>query len=75
MAIVLQVCNSLNVCATSSNTLTILPTLGGGDLGGGGAPGVGATPELDSLMLFGSGLAGLAGYAATRLRARRRKGE
>jgi hypothetical protein len=34
---------------------------------------IGATPELDSLMLFGSGLAGMGGYALTRLRARRRR--
>ena len=36
-------------------------------------PGGNATPELDSLMLFGSGFAGLAGYAALRLRGRGRK--
>jgi len=32
---------------------------------------VGATPELDSLLLFGSGLSGVAGYLAVRRRARR----
>jgi uncharacterized repeat protein (TIGR01451 family) len=42
----------------------------GGD-GGGGNPG--ATPELDSLLLFAAGLSGLAGYAATRRRARGRR--
>ena len=31
-----------------------------------------ATPELGSLVLFGSGAASLAGYTLTRLRARRR---
>ncbi len=31
-----------------------------------------ATPELDSLFLFGTGVAGVAGYAALRIRARRR---
>jgi hypothetical protein len=31
-----------------------------------------ATPELDSIVLFGTGLAGAAGYALTRIRARRR---
>jgi len=31
-----------------------------------------ATPELDSLLLFGSGAAGLAGYGLMRLRAARR---
>jgi hypothetical protein len=30
------------------------------------------TPELDSLVLFGSGAAGLAGYGLMRIRARRR---
>jgi hypothetical protein len=30
-----------------------------------------ATPELDSLVLFGSGIAGVLGYAALRRRARR----
>jgi hypothetical protein len=43
---------------------------GGG--GGGGAPvDPAATPELGSLALFGSGAAGFAGYALTRLRAGR----
>jgi hypothetical protein len=32
-----------------------------------------ATPELDSLALFGSGAVGMAGYALTRFRARRRR--
>jgi hypothetical protein len=40
--------------------------------GDGDPGGPGATPELDSLVLFGSGLSGLAAYAVTRLRARRR---
>jgi hypothetical protein len=31
-----------------------------------------ATPELDSLALFGTGLVGLAGYGMVRWRARRR---
>lgn len=39
--------------------------------GGGGI--YAATPELDSLVLFGSGATGLAGYALLRLRARRRR--
>jgi hypothetical protein len=36
------------------------------------APGAGATPELDSLLLFGSGLSGLGAYALARFRAKRR---
>jgi hypothetical protein len=36
------------------------------------APGPGATPELDSLLLFGSGLSGLGAYALARFRAKRR---
>jgi hypothetical protein len=35
-------------------------------------PPVSATPELDSLLLFGSGALGLSGYALTRWRARRK---
>jgi hypothetical protein len=40
---------------------------------GGGVPAVNpaATPELGSLLLYGSGAAGIAGYAWTRLRAGR----
>src|SRR5688500_6063474 len=38
---------------------------------GGGPPSLAATPELGSLALFGSGTAGMAGYAALRLRAAR----
>jgi hypothetical protein len=34
-----------------------------------------ATPELDSLVLFGTGLLGAGGYALTRFRARRRHSE
>ena len=32
-----------------------------------------ATPELDSIVLFGTGLLGAGGYALTRFRARRRQ--
>ncbi len=40
---------------------------------GGGGGSMSATPEADSIVLFGIGLAGLAGYARTRLRARFRR--
>jgi hypothetical protein len=40
-----------------------------------GSPGTfGATPELDSLILFGAGALGLGGYAMARFRARKRSG-
>jgi hypothetical protein len=38
-------------------------------------PSLAATPELDSLALFGTGTVGMAGYALTRLRASRRRGK
>jgi hypothetical protein len=46
-------------------------TPGGG--GGGDGPGGSETPEADSLLLFGSGLLGLAGYGRTRWLARRKR--
>jgi hypothetical protein len=48
---------------------------GGGDQGGGGPVNPGATPELDSVVLFGSGIFGLGSYAVLRLRARRRRAD
>ena len=36
-------------------------------------PSVAATPELDSLVLFGTGAAGIASYALLRVRARRNR--
>jgi hypothetical protein len=44
---------------------------GGPGGGADGPPTPGATPELDSLLLFGSGTLSLVGYALTRRRARR----
>jgi hypothetical protein len=46
---------------------------GGGDCNGICPPPTNNTPELDSLLLFGTGLSGLGGYAVMRLRARRRR--
>ncbi len=40
---------------------------------GNNPPSVAATPELDSLALFGAGAAGMAGYVVMRIRARRRQ--
>ena len=44
-----------------------------GNGGGNNLPGLSATPELDSLALFGAGAAGMVGYALMRLRAARRQ--
>jgi hypothetical protein len=55
--------------------ITFVDASGSSFLGVGGAsPPVSATPELDSLLLFGSGALGLAGYGLTRLRAGRKQG-
>ncbi len=40
---------------------------------GNNPPSVAATPELDSLALFGTGAAGMVGYVLMRVRARRRQ--
>lgn len=45
---------------------------GGGTGIGNGPPDTSATPELDSVLLFGSGIAGLGSYAMMRARARRK---
>jgi hypothetical protein len=61
---------------TNAARLRIMRAMPGSGDGGplpGGSPAPGATPELDSLLLFGSGLSGLGGYALMRLRARRRR--
>jgi hypothetical protein len=51
------------------------PGSGGGnsDVGLSNNPNLAATPELGSLALFGSGIAGAAGYAFMRIRAGRRQ--
>jgi hypothetical protein len=58
--------------STTVANAALLPTVPPVD-DGDGLPPVGATSELDSLLLFGSGLSGLGGYAFVRLRARRRR--
>jgi hypothetical protein len=50
-------------------TITVL-SAGGGPGGGGGGPNPGATPELSSIGLFGSGLLALGGAAWRRVRGR-----
>jgi hypothetical protein len=52
-----------NNCANSPDNQYCVPD----------SPPMNATPELDSLLLFGTGLAGVGGYALTRFRARRRQ--
>jgi hypothetical protein len=59
------VCSSVRVSGGCSGD-------GGGD-DGGGLPNPRATPELDSLVLFGTGAAGLASYLRMRVRGARRK--
>jgi hypothetical protein len=68
------------LCATTVTTVSAQQQNQGGqnDNGNQGGnvqgqyPFLASTPELDSLLLFGSGAAGLAAYGMTRLRARRK---
>jgi hypothetical protein len=50
---------------------------GNGNGGGGheNPPAISATPELDSLALFGTGIAGMVGYGLMRVRATRRRND
>jgi hypothetical protein len=65
------------MCVVSAGAVYAVPcvTVGDNSTGDGQCgptdPSPGATPELDSLFLFGTGIAGVASYAALRLRARR----
>jgi len=45
---------------------------GNGNGNGNTPPAVASTPELESIALFATGAAGMAGYALTRLRSRKR---
>lgn len=69
---VLQDGTTYNNFVLSHGSCAGAPT--GGGTGGGGTtpPPPSATPELDSIALFGVGLLGVGGYAMTRIRARRR---
>lgn len=62
-----------NTADNQSTAATQVGSRAGGGGGGNRGPNSSDTPELDSLVLFASGVSGLAGYAATRLRARRRR--
>jgi hypothetical protein len=74
VTVVLRVCDPAPACSTATAMVHVVAPTGGGGLPGEGPPGVvGATPELDSLTLFGSGLTGLSAYLVMRLRARRRR--
>jgi len=69
LSIRLQVCDPANACGIAFAVLMIEPGSGGGGSGG-GPPGIGQTPELDSILLYGSGLAGMAAFTLRRLRRR-----
>jgi len=61
--------STLTVNGINSSDFNVPTSTGGsGDVGGGPSPG--ATPELDSLTLFGSALLGLAGYMSLKRRGR-----
>ena len=63
------------VCMAAVSTAHAQEDGQGGDSQGqnlGNGPRWSATPELDSLFLFGTGVLGLGGYALTRLRSKRR---
>lgn len=53
------VSNLTNSAVTTPAILTVLPAVGGGDCTVNCGPSTSATPEIDSLLLFGSGLSGL----------------
>ncbi len=67
------------LCASLMTAMPALAAPGGnggnnnGNSGNGNnPPAVSATPELDSLALFGTGAAGMLSYALVRMRARKR---
>jgi uncharacterized repeat protein (TIGR01451 family) len=62
-----------NNTATASTTIVATGGCTTPPCGGGGGPGPGATPELDSLLLFGSGAGGLAAYLRLRFTRRRKR--
>jgi hypothetical protein len=74
LTVTLRVCDDWRLCATSTAIVHVVSAPDGGGTGSsdGGPPRASATPELDSLLLFASGLAGVGAYALVRLRARRR---
>jgi non-canonical (house-cleaning) NTP pyrophosphatase len=66
--------NNRNALTSSSTVFKVGIDSGVIDPGqGDGQPPVGATPELDSLLLLGSGASGMGAYALMRLRAARRR--
>ena len=65
------------LCMAAVSTVHAQPNGQGGNGNGqgqnqGDGPQWSATPELDSLFLFGAGMLGFGGYALTRIRSRRR---
>jgi hypothetical protein len=72
--------NSVGIKSSSASVSLAFPPTGGGDNGGAGCdgicpPGPAETPELGSLLLLGSGLTSLGGYALLRRRASRARPE
>jgi len=67
--VVLRVCNDAGICTTSEALVSVLDDGTGGTRGG--TPNPAATPELDSLLRFGSGLSALVGTLRRFRRSRR----
>ncbi len=71
LATVVVVVFSLAILTTNAALAAPGGNGNGNGKGGTNPPAVSATPELDSLVLFGTGAVGMVGYALTRVRARR----
>src|SRR6202043_4055778 len=61
-----------SVTYTQPETFNFIDSSSGGSFLG-ASPSMATTPELDSFLLFGTGVLGLAGYGLTRMRAGRKQ--